>query len=61
MNLGRVLQFTTGIDEEPVLGFKMQPLIEFYDNTVFFPSANTCSNCLKLVRGFVSMPLPSEA
>lgn len=61
MTLGHVVQFTTGTDEEPVLGFKIHPAIEFCENTSFLPSANTCSNSLKLVRGSLSTPLPSEA
>ena len=56
--LGDVLRFVTGTDEEPVLGFKMHPSIEFCENSLFYPSANTCVNWLKLVRGSLTTPLP---
>ena len=56
-----MLRFVTGADEEPVLGFKMHPSIEFCENSLFFPTSNTSVNSLKLVRGFLTTPLPSEA
>ncbi|CAH3139854.1 unnamed protein product [Porites lobata] len=61
VSLGHVLRFITGTDEEPILGFKMQPSIEFCENSIFFPTSNTCINSLKLVRGSLIPPLPSEA
>ena len=61
MTLGHVLRFITGTDEEPVLGFKMHPSIEFCENSLFFPTSNTCVNSLKLVRGSLTTPLPSGA
>ena len=61
VTLGHVLRFVTGTDEEPVLGFKMQPSIEFCENSLFFPTSNTCVNSLKLVHGSLTIPLPSEA
>ena len=61
VTLDHVLRLITGTDEEPVLGFKMHPSIEFCENSVFFPTSNTCVNSLKLVRGFLTLPLPSEA
>ena len=60
MTLGHVLRFVTGADEEPVLGFKMHPSIEFCENSLFFPTSNPCVNSLKLVRGSLTTPLPSE-
>ena len=44
-----VLQFVTGADEEPVLGFKIAPSIHFPEVEIsFLPTANTCINCLQL-------------
>ena len=61
MTLGHVLRFITGTDEEPVLGFKMQPSIEFCENSLFFPTFNNCVNSLKFVRGSLTTPFPSDA
>ena len=47
--MGSVLQFLTGADEEPVLGFKIAPFIHFPEVQIsFLPTANTCINCLQL-------------
>ncbi|XP_061195039.1 uncharacterized protein LOC133203233 [Saccostrea echinata] len=47
--LGSILQFITGTDEEPVLGFKIQPSIRFVEvDQSYIPTANTCINCLTL-------------
>lgn len=62
LTLQHILQFTTGGDEEPILGYKMPPSIIFVHpiKNCFLPSANTCINCLKLPRGSLNIPLPSE-
>lgn len=60
VTLGHILRFTTGADEEPVLGFKMHPALEFCEGGPFFPTSNTCINTLKLMRGSLSSALPSE-
>jgi len=48
-----VLKFVTGCEFEPLLGYDMQPTIEFDDN-VRMPHANTCICQLRL-------PLESNA
>ncbi|XP_070560094.1 uncharacterized protein [Ptychodera flava] len=62
VSLSSVIQFTTGADEEPALGFVINPTILFVEFTIsFVPTANTCINCLKLPRPSLSCPLPSSA
>ena len=61
VTLSHILQFATGAEEEPVLGFSIHPSIVFVDaENGFVPTANTCINSLKLVRPTISKPLPSE-
>ena len=62
LTLQHILQFTTGGDEEPIWGYKIPPSIIFVHpvKKSFLPSANTCINCLKLLRGSINIPLPSE-
>ena len=48
ITLGNILQFVTGLDEEPPLGFELQPSIQFVSAAEelkwsFVPTANTCS------------------
>ena len=61
VTLPHILRFATGAEEEPVLGFSIQPSLLFIEaEGSFLPSANTCINCLKLPRATVDKPLPSE-
>lgn len=61
VSLPHILKFVTGAEEEPVLGFSHHPSITFVEaEKSFLPMANTCINCLKLVRPTLSKPLPSE-
>ncbi|XP_056003517.1 uncharacterized protein LOC125657381 [Ostrea edulis] len=51
LSLANVLQFVTGADEEPLLGFKIPPTIQFPEvMNSFIPTANTCINSLQLPR-----------
>ena len=60
ITLGHILQFVTGSDEEPPLGFRVAPSIEFVQATShstnphtacpFLPTANICANTLYLPR-----------
>ena len=56
VTLGHILQFVTGTDEEPPLGFGIAPHIEFVEKEStgtkcpFLPTANTCANTLYLPR-----------
>ena len=63
VSLGHVLQFATGSDEEPILGFELHPSLIFTEvKNSFLPMANTCSNTLYLPHATISTPLPeSEA
>ncbi|XP_070547220.1 uncharacterized protein [Ptychodera flava] len=61
LTLGSILQFATGSDEEPVLGFRYHPTIEFSEvENTFLPTANTCIGCLRLPRPTIATPLPSQ-
>ncbi len=56
-----MLGFSTGTDEEPVLGFTLQPSIQFVEVPAsFLPTGNTCINCLKLPRPTFQHPIPSK-
>ena len=63
--MGHILQFVTGTDEEPPLGFGIAPHIEFVEkaregtNYPFLPTANTCGNTLYLPRRPGESLLPS--
>ena len=66
VTLGSILQFVTGLDEEPPLGFGLQPGIQFVAAAQelkwsFIPKANTCSVTMLLPRGSHDLPLPAEA
>ena len=54
MTLEKILQFTTAAQYEPLLGFQIQPTLQFNVLSGFLPIANTCSNSLTL-------PIPSSA
>ncbi|KAK3737738.1 hypothetical protein QZH41_018284 [Actinostola sp. cb2023] len=58
VTLNKILQFTTGEDEEPVLGFKIPPSLVFVDadDGHFLPTANTCINRLKLPVATMTHP-----
>lgn len=58
-------KFSTGLDEEPLLGFKLQPSIQFVAarkelKWSFVPKANTCSKTMFLPRESHCLPLPAE-
>lgn len=53
LNLESILEFVTGIDQEPLLGFEIEPSIIFTECIEsFLPMANTC---------ICRMTLPREA
>lgn len=63
MTLAHILQFTTGAEEEPALGFTINPSIGFTEAanaTCFLPTANTCICCLKLPHATNQIPLPTS-
>ena len=54
--------FTTCTDEEPPLGFTIQPSITFMEATAadkFIPTANTCICSLTLPHATHLIPLPA--
>jgi len=58
ITLGHMLQFVTGTDEEPVLGFELHPSLNFTEvSNSFVPTAHTCSNTLYLPHASIDMPL----
>ena len=65
VTLASILQFATGMDEEPPLGFELQPSIQFVAANEgikwsFIPKANTCSKTMFLPIGSHSRSLPAE-
>ena len=71
LELCHILEFATGASEEPVLGFGMDPSIQFvlpFTTTVqegvsttragFPPTAHTCANILGLPRATHEIQLP---
>ena len=63
ISLGGILQFVTGTNVEPVLGFAMEPRLLFVDVDAklgFYPTANTCTNCMHLPIPTSTTPLPSK-
>ena len=62
-----LLQFVTGSDVEPPLGFAVHPCIEFVDATgdcsscwSYLPTANTCANTLYVPKCSKDSALPTE-
>ncbi|XP_078333982.1 uncharacterized protein LOC111123838 isoform X2 [Crassostrea virginica] len=61
ITLQSILQFVTGSDEEPILGFALDPSITFViNNNSFLPTANTCINKLNLYIAEKSEDIPSN-
>ena len=65
LTLESVLQFVTGAQEEPVLGFVLKPSIEFVEaesnlKWSFLPTGNTCINKLRLPRPNRDIALSEE-
>ena len=61
ISLEKILSFVTGIDEEPLLGFEMDPSIQFINNqNGFIPTSSTCINQLKLPVPSIQNPLINE-
>ena len=60
IDLNDVLRFAAAADNEPILGFSIQPSIVFVEAVKgFLPTANTCINTLYLPRPTISLPLPT--
>ena len=55
ITLSHVLGFSTGTDEEPVLGFALQPSIRFVEGTSFIPTA---SQLLEDPKSYVPQTYP---
>ena len=61
MSLKNILQFVTGMNEEPVLGYTLQPTIVFTEfESSILPTANTCINQLNLPRPSLGKLLPTN-
>ncbi|XP_063397675.1 uncharacterized protein LOC134681988 [Mytilus trossulus] len=48
VDLRCILRFATGTEEEPALGYSIDPSIQFVEGTSFMPTANTCINKMNL-------------
>lgn len=65
VSLEHILQFVSGTDEEPPLGFHTKPSIVFSSAVAssawsFLPTSNTCANVLHLPCPTNEVPLPNE-
>ena len=61
LSLGSILQFVTGTDVESVLGFTLQPSLEFCEvRDSLIPTSNTCINRMIIPRPSTSFLLPTE-
>ena len=61
MSLKNILQLLSGMDEEPVLGYTLQPIIVLTEfESSILPTANTCINQLNLPRPSLGKPLPTN-
>lgn len=52
--------FATSSEEEPILGFTLQPSLNFVQRESFMPTANTCINRLFLTEPEGNRELPSD-
>lgn len=52
--------FATSSEEEPILGFTLQPSLNFVQREPFMPTANTCINRLFLTEPEGNRELPSD-
>ena len=60
LTLNDVIQFVTGAEEEPALGFRLSPTLEFVEFTdSYLPTSNTCINRITLPRPTLQHPLQS--
>lgn len=60
MTLAHIMQFGTGADQEPVLGFVCPPSLKFTPVTSFLPMANTCINSITIPHPTRDNPLPQQ-
>ncbi|XP_065645893.1 uncharacterized protein LOC136076409 [Hydra vulgaris] len=61
VTLERVLQFVTGAEAEPVLGYELHPSISFIGaENGWIPTSNTCSSVLNLPRPSIENKIPLE-
>ena len=62
ISLGHILKFVTGDDQEPILGYELDPSLIFdeCDDGRFLPSARTCISQLVLPRATINVKLPEE-
>eukprot|EP00794_Sanderia_malayensis_P001620 gene1620-1794_t len=65
LSLDNLLKFATGACEEPCLGFRIHPCIDFVQSTdgnkwPFIPTASTCTNKIYLPSGSRNAELPNE-
>ena len=60
--MGHILKFVTGDDQEPILGYELDPSLIFdeCDDGRFLPSARTCISQLVLPRATINVKLPEE-
>jgi hypothetical protein len=61
LTLAHIMQFGTGTDEEPVLGFMCPPSLNFTPVfSSFLPTANMCINRITIPHPTRDHPLPQQ-
>ena len=63
VSLPAVLRFATGCEEEPLLGYGIEPTLKFIpavENDRFLPTSNTCINQIQLYTETLTIFLPKE-
>lgn len=55
-----MLRFATASEEDPPLGFSINPSVHFIEAISLLPTANTCINRLNIVIPSAGMELPEE-
>lgn len=60
MTVGRILSFATGVDEDPPLGFSVQPTLTFAERPSYLPTSNTCINKMTLTVPKELCDLPKD-
>ncbi len=59
LTLANVLEFGSATDQQPMLGFVIQPSLNFVEvQETFLPTANTCTNTINLTRPTRDVPIP---
>lgn len=59
-SLAKILRFCTGSEEEPPLGYNIQPVVEFVERQSLLPTGNTSINKMQLTIPINNEPTEDE-